>query len=64
MQLVLLIAVVIGIIRMGNRAWPYVVAAALFCGAYMAVDCQQSYLVGIMPMLSILVVCWLSFATN
>ncbi len=54
MQLVLLIAVVIGIIRMGSRAWHYVLAAALFCGAYMAVDSQQSYSVGIMPMLIIL----------
>jgi hypothetical protein len=54
MQLVLLVAIAIGIVRMRGRIWPYLLAAALFCGAYMAVDSQQSYLVGIMPMLIIM----------
>jgi hypothetical protein len=39
---------------MSNRAWLYVLAAALFRGAYMAINSQQSYLVGIMLMLIIL----------
>ena len=53
MQLVLLITVVIGIIRMRHRAWLYALAAALFCGAYMTVNSQQSYLGVIMLMLII-----------
>ncbi len=53
MQLVLLFTVVIGIIRMRHRAWLYSLAAALFCGAYMTVNSQQSYLGVIMLMLII-----------
>jgi hypothetical protein len=53
-QLMLLIAIILGISKRTSLAWPYSLAAALFCGAYMAVDSQLSYLVGIMPVLVIL----------
>ena len=53
-QLGLLVAILIGLLRKRSKTWHYTLAAFLFCGAYMAVDAQLSYLVGIMPLLVIL----------
>ncbi len=53
-QFLFLLAVLFGISKHWRSMWPFILALALGCGAYMAIDAQMRYLVDLMPAVVIL----------